>query len=78
MRHRIRVGAAIVVTLVLGLANPAFAEAKPQLIDGSSHGSEAFIAMAVMCFLFVGLLFLIDRVRQKAEDEQERRESGEH
>ena len=78
MRNRIRILVAIVATLVLGLANPAFAETKPQLIDGSTHGAEAFIAMAVMIFLFVGLLFLIDRVRQKAEDEQDRRESGGH
>ncbi len=75
MRTRIRVMAAIVATLVLGLANPAFAETKPQLIDASEDGSLAFVAFAIMCFLFVGLLFLIDKVRQRVEDEQDRQDS---
>ncbi len=50
----------------------------PQLIDASEDGPLAFVFFALMCFLFVGLLFLIDRVRQRAEDEQERQESGRH
>lgn len=76
MRTRIRVMVAVVASIVFGMASPAFADSKPQLIDASEDGALAFVAFAVMCFLFVGLLFLIDRVRQKAEDEQERREGG--
>jgi hypothetical protein len=76
MRSRIRVMVAIVASLVLGLASPAVAETKPQLIDASEDGALAFVFFALMCFLFVGLLFLIDKVRQRAEDEQERRDSG--
>jgi hypothetical protein len=72
-RTRIRLLTALVATLVLGLAAPAHAETKPQLIDASEDGALAFVAFAVMCFLFVGLLFLIDKVRQRAEDEQEGR-----
>lgn len=48
----------------------------PQLIDASSDGPLAFVFFALMCFVFVGFLFLIDRVRQRVEDEQERREQG--
>ena len=74
MRTRIRLVAALVVTLVLGLANPAFADTKPQLIDASEDGALAFVFFALMCFLFVGFLFLIDRVRRRIEEDQERRE----
>ena len=36
-----------------------------QLIDASHDGDIAFDAFAVMCFLFVGLLFAIDKVRRR-------------
>lgn len=39
-----------------------------QLIDASKDGGAAFIAFAVMCFLFVGSLFYMDRVRRKREE----------
>ena len=35
-----------------------------QLIDASHDGDLAFIAFAFMCFVFVGLLFAIDKVRR--------------
>ncbi|MGZ4140780.1 MAG: hypothetical protein ACXVQ1_13295 [Actinomycetota bacterium] len=39
-----------------------------QLIDASKDGGAAFVAMAVMCALFVGSLVYMDRVRQRRED----------
>ena len=36
-----------------------------QLIDASHDGDVAFIAFAAMCFIFVGLLFVIDTVRKR-------------
>ncbi|MGH9039678.1 MAG: hypothetical protein ACRDZ3_05560 [Acidimicrobiia bacterium] len=43
-----------------------FAESQfPQLIDASHDGDLAFIAFAIMCFIFVGLLFAIDKVRSR-------------
>lgn len=36
-----------------------------QLIDASHDGDIAFIAFAFMCFLFVGMLFAIDKVRRR-------------
>jgi hypothetical protein len=34
------------------------------------------VSYALKIFLFVGLLFLIDKVRQRAEDERDRQEQG--
>jgi hypothetical protein len=42
-----------------------------QLIDASKDGGAAFIAFAVMCFLFVGSLFYMDRVRRKRSERDE-------
>ena len=39
-----------------------------QLIDASKDGGAAFVAMAVMCALFVGSLFYMDKVRRKREE----------
>ncbi|MCZ7529444.1 MAG: hypothetical protein M5U31_03345 [Acidimicrobiia bacterium] len=50
------------VLAVLAFATPASAQ---QLVDASEDGDVAFILFAVMCFLFVGGLFLMDRVRRK-------------
>lgn len=36
-----------------------------QLIDASHDGDIAFIAFAFMCFVFVGMLFAIDKVRRR-------------
>jgi hypothetical protein len=36
-----------------------------QLIDASHDGDVAFIAFAAMCFIFVGMLFVIDSVRKR-------------
>ena len=47
-----------------------FAESQfPQLIDASHDGDLAFIAFATMCFIFVGLLFAIDKVRKRRSGE---------
>ena len=37
-----------------------------QLIDASHDGDIAFMAFAFMCFVFVGLLFAIDKVRRRS------------
>ena len=47
-----------------------FAESMfPQLIDASHDGDLAFIAFALLCFIFVGLLFAIDKVRKRSSGE---------
>jgi hypothetical protein len=43
-----------------------------QLIDASKDGGAAFVAFAVMCFLFVGSLFYMDKVRRKREERRGR------
>ena len=49
-----------------------------QLIDASEQGGEAFLAFAIMVFLFTGSLFYMDRIRRRREerDSNERRESS--
>jgi hypothetical protein len=39
-----------------------------QLIDASEQGGEAFLAFAIMVFLFAGSLFYMDRVRRRREE----------
>lgn len=41
----------------------------PQIIDASHDGDLAFIAFATMCFIFVGLLFAMDKVRKRSRGE---------
>jgi hypothetical protein len=41
-----------------------------QLIDASKDGGAAFLAFAIMVFLFAGSLFYMDRVRRRREDQQ--------
>ena len=47
-----------------------------QLIDASHDGDLAFMAFAFMCFVFVGLLFAIDKVRRRGEDRAWSRAEG--
>ncbi len=75
MRSRSRTLVTVVVltmAFVVSFASPAMAETKPQLIDGSEDGALAFVAFAAMCMVFWGLLFAVDKVRQKAEDERDK------
>ena len=37
-----------------------------QLIDASKQGGEAFVAFAIMVFLFTASLFYMDRIRRDA------------
>ena len=53
---------ALAALAVAAAASPASAQ---QLIDASHDGDLAFIAFAFMCFVFVGLLFAIDKVRRR-------------
>jgi len=71
---RTRIGTVVaVVALVLGaLTAPAGALA-PQPIDASEQGPLAFVAMTVLCVLFVLSLFYMDRVRQRKEQRDEAR-----
>jgi hypothetical protein len=39
-----------------------------QLIDASKDGGAAFLAFAIMVFLFAGSLFYMDKVRRRRED----------
>ena len=43
-----------------------------QLIDASKDGGAAFLAFAIMVFLFAGSLFYMDKVRRRREDEAPR------
>ena len=39
-----------------------------QLIDASTDGGAAFVAMCIMIFLFVGSLFYMDKIRRYREE----------
>jgi hypothetical protein len=39
-----------------------------QLIDAGQDGGAAFLAFAIMVFLFVGSLFYMDHIRKRRED----------
>lgn len=41
-----------------------------QLIDASEDGGAAFLAFAIMVFLFAGSLFYMDKVRRRRDDRQ--------
>lgn len=43
-----------------------------QLIDASEEGGLAFLAFAIMFYLFIGSLFYMDKVRRRREDQQRR------
>jgi hypothetical protein len=62
------------VTILMALAALSLVAAAPpasaqQLIDASHDGDLAFIAFAFMCFVFVGLLFTIDKVRRRRSNQ---------
>lgn len=40
-----------------------------QFIDSSTDGGGAFIFFAIMCFVFVGILFGVDKLRRRAAEE---------
>ena len=40
-----------------------------QLIDASKDGGAAFLAFAIMVFLFVGSLFYMDKIRKRRRAE---------
>ena len=65
MARRIRILATTLVlalAALLALASPAHAQ---QPIDATEDGGQAFLAFAVMVFVFVGALFYMDRVRRR-------------
>jgi hypothetical protein len=43
-----------------------------QLIDASKDGGAAFLAFAIMVFLFAGSLFYMDHIRRRREDRENR------
>jgi hypothetical protein len=40
-----------------------------QLIDAGQDGGAAFLAFAIMVFLFVGSLFYMDHIRKRRDDQ---------
>ena len=42
-----------------------------QLIDASKDGGAAFLAFAIMVFLFAGSLFYMDHVRRRREEQRD-------
>jgi hypothetical protein len=56
---------ALALTALVAFAAPAGAQ---QLIDASEDGGAAFLAFAIMVFLFTGSLFYMDHVRRKREE----------
>ena len=55
----------LVVLAALSLVVAAAPASAQQLIDASHDGDLAFIAFAFMVFVFIGLLFAIDKVRRR-------------
>lgn len=45
-----------------------------ELIDSTTDGGGAFILFALMVFLFVGILFAVDKVRSRASEERQESE----
>jgi hypothetical protein len=72
LRTKLGTAAAVVWLALVALGAPAGALA-PQPIDASEQGPLAFVAMTVMCVLFVASLFYMDRVRQRREQRAEQR-----
>jgi hypothetical protein len=69
---RIRLVLALATLLVVASTAPASAQ---QLIDaggGEGEGGLAFVAFALMCFLTVGALFFMDRVRRRRGEREDR------
>lgn len=60
--------AALAAAAAAALATAAPAGAQ-QPIDATEQGGEAFLAFAVMCFIFVGTLFYMDRVRRRRSEQ---------
>jgi len=54
--------AVVTLTVLVALAPPAHAQ---QPIDATEDGGQAFLAFAIMVFVFVGALFYMDRVRRR-------------
>lgn len=67
-RHLIRLAAAMAL-VAGGLTASATPASAQQLIDASHDGDVAFIAFAFMCFVFVGMLFAVDKVRRRGGGE---------
>jgi hypothetical protein len=42
-----------------------------QFIDASNDGGAAFIFFAIMCFIFVGVLFAVDSIRRRSSKDEE-------
>ena len=55
----------VLALAALSLAVAAAPASAQQLIDASHDGDLAFIAFAFMVFVFIGLLFAIDKVRKR-------------
>lgn len=72
LRTRIGTLVAVVYLALFATGAPAGALA-PQPIDASEQGPLAFVALTVMCVLFVASLFYMDRVRQRREVAAEQR-----
>jgi hypothetical protein len=47
-----------------------------QLIDASKDGGAAFIALTVMCVLFMASLFYMDKIRRRREERDRGRPSN--
>jgi hypothetical protein len=54
---------------LVALASPAGAQ---QPIDATEEGGEAFVAFTVMVVIFVFTLFMMDRIRKRRTDQDER------
>ncbi|MGH9015317.1 MAG: hypothetical protein ACRDZ1_15475 [Acidimicrobiia bacterium] len=70
--RRIGLVLALAALPVVAWTPPASAQ---QLIDaggGEGEGGLAFVAFALMCFLTVGALFFMDRVRRRRDEREDR------
>jgi hypothetical protein len=72
LRTRIGTFVAVAYLALFAIGSPAGALA-PQPIDASEQGPLAFVAMTILCVLFISSLFYMDRVRQRRETAAEQR-----
>jgi hypothetical protein len=72
LRTRLGTAGALIVFVLTALSAPASALA-PQPIDASEQGPLAFVAMTILCVLFVASLFYMDRVRERRSQREEAR-----
>lgn len=74
MTRHIRTGVSLLLLTLAALTAGAAPAGAQQLIDATDEGGQAFVAFTIMVVIFAFTLFMLDRVRRKALDEEEKPE----